>query len=99
VLLGAGAAAREREDQSIIALWFAELPQCARVIGQLVAGNVFPETTSGRMFWTSLGSLPPRLGLEQHPKNHQVRDGYDGREEDMDVPNRGQVEGRDVQLD
>jgi len=39
MLLRAVVAAREREDQRVIALKLAELAQCTRVIGQLVVGK------------------------------------------------------------
>jgi hypothetical protein len=39
MLLGAIMAAREREDERIIALELAEFARCARVIGQFVVGE------------------------------------------------------------
>ncbi|HEY4051237.1 MAG TPA: hypothetical protein VGM27_30615 [Acidobacteriaceae bacterium] len=35
-------AAGERQDQRVISLKFAELPQSARVIGQLIVGESVP---------------------------------------------------------
>ena len=39
VLLGAVVAAREREDQRVVALQLAEPPHGVRVVGQLVVGK------------------------------------------------------------
>src|ERR1700687_2734058 len=67
MFLRAIVAAREGEDQRIIALEFAEFTQCARVIGQFVVG----EDTSGRDIrahgWTPLlvTGPPERLSLRQ----------------------------------
>ncbi len=42
VLLRTVIAGRERENQRVIALSCAELPQCARVIRQLIVGKCAP---------------------------------------------------------
>jgi hypothetical protein len=49
VFLRAVVAAREREDQRVVALEFAEFAQCARMIGQFVIGEMPPGTISERM--------------------------------------------------
>jgi hypothetical protein len=49
VFLRAVVAAREREDQRVVALEFAKFAQCARMIGQFVIGKKPPGTISGRM--------------------------------------------------
>src|ERR1700683_721950 len=54
VLLRAVVAAREREDQRVVAQEFAECADCARVIGQLVVG----ENASGHNIRTH-DSTPP----------------------------------------
>src|ERR1700719_4290118 len=63
VLLRAVVAAREREDQRVVALEFAELPQCARVIGEFVVGenvscnNVRSHLSSSRVGRACPGTL------------------------------------------
>ena len=49
VLLRTVMTAREREDQGVITLYFAELPQSARVVGQLIVGESLPGTMSERI--------------------------------------------------
>jgi hypothetical protein len=67
VLLRAVMAAREREDQRVIALQLAESAQCARVVGQLVVGKgasghdvrAHDFTPSMAIAWVSLTAAEP----------------------------------------